>query len=114
VVTKTAKVAKTVAATSPTSGQRNYELMLVINPQLTEERLNATIGSINQFIIGAEGTVAEFRQLGKRRLAYPIKHQTEGFYSIAHFKMKAADGPKLETRLNITEEVLRYLLINLD
>jgi small subunit ribosomal protein S6 len=58
--------------------------------------------------------VAEFRQLGKRRLAYPIKHQTEGFYSIAHFKMKAADGPKLETRLNITEEVLRYLLINLD
>ncbi len=111
---ETAKVAKTAASASIAEGQRNYELMLVINPQLTEERLNATINNISQFIISAGGTVAEFKQLGKRRLAYPIKHTTEGFYVLAHFKMKSAESPKLETRLNITEEILRYLLVNLE
>jgi len=114
VATKASKVSRPAEATSAISGQRNYELMLVLNAQLTEERVNATISGINQLIIGADGTVAEFRQMGKRRLAYPIKHQNEGIYALAHFKMNSAFSPQLEARLNITEEVLRYLMINLD
>ncbi len=69
-VTKT-KVSKDAGDTSIPSAQRNYELMLVINPTLTEERLNATVNGITQFIIGLEGTVAETLMIGKRRLAYP-------------------------------------------
>jgi len=114
VVTKTSKVSRAAESTSTASRQRNYEMMLVISAQLTEERVNATINSISQLIIGADGTVAEFKQLGKRRLAYPIKHQGEGIYVLAHFKMNSSFSPQLETRLNITEEVLRYLLINQD
>ena len=112
-VTRT-KVSKDAGAASTPSAQRNYELMLVINPTLTEERLNATVGGINQFIIGLEGTVSETRMLGKRRLAYPIKHQGEGHYVLMHFKAKSAAGPQLEARLNILEEILRYLLVNQD
>ena len=107
-----AKVSKGVVDTSTPSAQRNYELMLVINPTLTEERLGVTVDGITQFIMGLEGTVAETRMLGKRRLAYPINHQAEGHYVMVHFKAKSAVGPQLETRLNILEEILRYLLIN--
>jgi small subunit ribosomal protein S6 len=99
---------------STPSAQRNYELMLVISPALSEERLNATVSGITQFIIGLEGTVAESRMLGKRRLAYPIKHQGEGHYVLVHFKARPSVGPQLETRLNILEEILRYLLVNQD
>ncbi len=109
-----AKVSRDTGGTSTPSAQRNYELMLVINPTLTEERLNATVNGVTQFIIGQEGTVAETRMLGKRRLAYPIKHQSEGYYVLMHFKAKSAAGPQLEARLNILEEILRYLLVNLD
>ncbi|MCL2150257.1 MAG: 30S ribosomal protein S6 [Dehalococcoidia bacterium] len=109
-----AKVSKDVGGTSIPSVQRNYELMLVISAALTEERLNATVGGITQFIMGLEGTVAESRLLGKRRLAYPIKHQSEGHYVMVHFRAKSAVGPQLEARLNILEEVLRYLLVNQD
>ncbi len=109
--TKT-KVAKAATA-STVSGQRNYELMLVINPGLTEERLNTVLSGISQFILGLEATISETRQLGKRKLAYPIKHQTEGYYVMVHFRAKPASGPQLETRLNILEEVLRYLLVNI-
>ncbi len=108
--TKT-KVAKAATPTSSVSGQRNYELMLVINPTLTEERLGATVNGITQFLLGLGGTVSETRQLGKRRLAYPIKHQGEGYYALLHFAAKPEVGPQLETRLNILEEVLRYLLV---
>ena len=108
------KVSRDAAGTSTPGAQRNYELMLVINPTLTEERLNATVGGIAQFIISLGGTLAESRMLGKRRLAYPIDQQTEGFYVLVHFKAKSAAGPQLEARLNILEEILRYLLVNQD
>jgi small subunit ribosomal protein S6 len=113
VVTKT-KVSRTPAPASNAGGQRNYELMLVINPTLSEERLNTVIGGITQFILGLEGVIAETRQLGKRRLAYPIKHLGEGYYVLMHFKAKPEAGPQLEARLNILEEILRYLLVHQD
>ena len=108
-----AKVSRDAGATSTPGAQRNYELMLVISPTLNEERLDAAVNGITQFIIGLEGTVVETRMLGKRRLAYPIKHQNEGFYVLMHFKARSAAGPQLEARLNILEEILRYLLVNL-
>jgi small subunit ribosomal protein S6 len=52
--------------------------------------------------------------LGKRRLAYPIKHFTEGHYLLLHFKLKSASSPELENRLNISEEIIRYLLKNME
>jgi len=107
-----AKVSKGVVGTSTLSAQRNYELMLVINPTLTEERLGMVIDGITKFIMELEGIVAESRLLGKRRLAYPIKHQSEGYYVMVHFKAKPAVGPQLEIRLNLLEEILRYLLVN--
>jgi small subunit ribosomal protein S6 len=108
------KVAKAAAPASNASGQRNYELMLVINPTLTEERLGAALTGISQFLLGLNATISETKQLGKRRLAYPIKHQGEGYYVLMHFQAKPEAGPQLETRLNILEEILRYLLVVVD
>jgi small subunit ribosomal protein S6 len=113
VVTKS-KVSKPAAATSSAGGQRNYELMLVINPDWTEEKLGATTSTLNQLIAGLGGMVAETKMLGKRKLAYPIKHFSEGQYVLLQFKLKSTASPELENRLNISEEIIRYLLKNLD
>lgn len=113
-VTKTTKVAKPAGATSSADGQRNYELMLVINPEWTEEKLNITTSNVSQFITGLGGNVAEVKALGKRKLAYPIKHFNEGYYLLLHFKLKSESSPELENRLNISEEIIRYLLKNME
>ena len=113
-VTKTTKVAKPAGAASSTDGQRNYEVMLVINPELTEEKLNATMSNVSQFITGLGGNIAEVKPLGKRKLAYPIKHFSEGYYVLLHFKLKSESSPELENRLNISEEIIRYLLKNME
>ncbi len=112
-VTKT-KVAKPAGQASSTGGQRNYELMLVINPDWTEDKLGATTGTISQTISSLGGTIGDTKMLGKRKLAYPIKHFSEGQYVLMQFKLKSTASPELENRLNISEEIIRYLLKNLD
>jgi small subunit ribosomal protein S6 len=88
--------------------------MLVINPEWTEDKLAATNSNITQFITGLGGSVAEVKPLGKRKLAYPIKHFSEGYYMLLHFKLKSESSPELENRINISEEIIRYLLKNLE
>ena len=113
-VTKITKVSKPAGAASSADGQRNYELMLVINPEWTEEKLTATMANISQFITSLGGSEPEVKPLGKRKLAYPIKHFNEGHYMLLHFKLKSVSSPEVENRLNISEEIIRYLLKNLE
>ena len=93
---------------------RDYELVLVISPEVGEEKFEATIENISRFITGKGGIVSDIERWGKRRLAYPIKHFVEGSYVLTQFKLKPASGKELEANLQISEEVLRHLLIKLD
>lgn len=96
------------------SGLRDYEMVLIINPEIDEEGVNNTMESITQFITGKGGVVSEVEQWGKRRLAYPVKHFAEGNYVLTRFKVKPDFTKELKANLEISEPVLRHLLINLD
>jgi len=91
----------------------DYELVLIISPEVVGENLNTTIERVNQFIVERGGIIAEVEQWGKRRLAYPIKHFMEGNYVLGRFKLKPTLGKELEANLQISEDVLRHLLIKL-
>jgi len=110
VVTKTTKVSKSAGVASSVGSQRSYELMLIIKPGCTEEKLSATMDAVTQFIVELGGTVADVKSLGRRKLAYPIRHCGEGFYQLVFFNLRSTASPELENRLNISEEILRYLL----
>ena len=92
----------------------DYELVLVISPDVTEEEHEARIENVSQFITGKGGTISDIDRWGKRRLAYPIRHYIEGSYVLAKFKLRPEFGKELEAGLRISEEVLRHLLIRLD
>ncbi|MBI4283051.1 MAG: 30S ribosomal protein S6 [Chloroflexi bacterium] len=89
----------------------DYELILVINPAVAEEKVEATLDNVSRFISGKGGSVADVQRWGKKRLAYPIKHFVEGNYVLTKFKLPPAFGKELEASLRISEEVLRHLLI---
>ena len=93
---------------------RDYELVMIISPEVDEEKLEAAVSNVSQFVVGKGGVVSEVERWGKRKLAYPIKHFAEGDYVLTRFKMKPAFGKELEANLRISEEVLRHLLIRLD
>lgn len=90
---------------------RDYELVLVISPEIAEEEFEATIDSVSRFITGKGGVVSDIERWGKRRLAYPIRHFVEGSYVLTRFKLKPAFGKELGANLRISEEILRHLVI---
>jgi small subunit ribosomal protein S6 len=93
---------------------RDYELTLIINPEYGEEQLDSTLNNLSKFITDRGGTVVNLDKWGKRRLAYPIKHSNEGNYVLAKIQMEPKLGKELEASLQISEDVLRHLLIKVD
>ena len=90
---------------------QDYELVFIVSPEVAEESLENTIGGISQFITGRDGVISDVERWGKRKLAYPIEHFLEGNYVLARFKISPARCKELEASLEISEEILRHLLI---
>ena len=90
---------------------RDYELVLIISPEVSEEEFEATLNNVSQLISGNGGAVSHVEQWGKRKLAYPIEHFVEGSYVLTRFKMRPTLSKELEAKLEISAEVLRHLLI---
>ena len=92
---------------------RDYELLLIINPKVVDEELAAVVEKINQMVTERGGTTSSVEHWGKRKLAYPIEHLTEGNYVLIKFRLEPSQCKQLEASLRISEEVLRHLLIKL-
>ena len=90
---------------------RQYELVLILQPDLDETSFNAAIDKVKGWISEAQGSVEKVDIWGKRRLAYPIRKQTEGQYVLLHVKMEAKFCAQLERNLRFLEPVMRYLVI---
>ncbi len=94
--------------------QFNYELVIIFRPEIGEEALEPALANISQIITGKGDVVTEVQRWGKKKLAYPIKHLTEGIYVLIRFKADPAHNKELESNLKISEKILRYLLVNLE
>ena len=62
-------------------------------------------------LISKHGTLGEVEEWGKRKLAYPINYETEGYYVIAQFSSEEAFPAELDRVINITDGVLRSLIV---
>ena len=91
----------------------NYETIFVLDSTLSEEEINALQEKFTS-LIAKEGEVESVEVWGKRRLAYPIDYKTEGYYVLVNFK-SSPDFPKeLERVYNITEGLLRSIVVRRD
>ena len=93
---------------------RRYELMLVFRPDAPDERLAAIIDRTTRQITAGGGQIVKVAPWGRRRLAYPIDHHREGSYHIVVFEAPAPVIAELERALQITEEVIRHLVVRQD
>jgi len=90
---------------------QDYELVLVVSPEVNEDAFEATLKNVSQFITGKGGVISEEERWGKRKLAYPIKRSLEGNYVLTRCKMSPNWAKELDANLNISENVLRHLLL---
>ena len=89
---------------------RRYELMLVLRPDLPDDKTQAVIDRTTRSIVGSEGQIVKVAPWGRRRLAYQIDQYREGSYHIVVFEAPPAAISELEHGLQITEDVLRHLV----
>src|SRR5204862_7545964 len=89
---------------------RRYELMLVLRPDVADDRAQAVIDRTTRGIVASGGQIVKVAPWGRRRLAYPIDRHRDGSYHIILFHAPSDAIAELEHSLLITEEVLRHLI----
>ncbi|MGI6080711.1 MAG: 30S ribosomal protein S6 [Candidatus Avilachnospira sp.] len=88
-----------------------YEITVILSAKLEEEQRNEALEKIKGYITRFGGTVGEVEDWGKKKLAYDIQHQSEGFYYLINFEGTQDTPNELESRVRIMEPVLRYLVV---
>lgn len=88
-----------------------YEIMLLIEPEVAEERHTEIIERTKATVTGAGGTWHGVDPWGKRKLAYEINHHTDAFYYVLTFDAPAAALEEATRVLRITDGVLRFMAI---
>lgn len=92
---------------------KEYELTVLIHPDL-EVDLDAPLNKVKGIIKDAGGEIVSEENWGKKKLTYRIKRQDFAVYVYMDVKLPAEAPLKISNILNITDEVLRYLLVTVD
>ena len=92
---------------------RDYELVVLLHPDL-EIDLEKPLAKLRKIIADNKGEITKEDNWGKRKLAYRIKNEDFAVYAYFELSLPAETVKKLQSTLNITDEVLRYLLTAVD
>ena len=93
---------------------RDYELTLVLRPQLEEESIASTVEKVKGWIEGEGGTVVRVDHWGRRRLAYLIRKEREGFYVFVLAQLDPAQVVRIERNIKLSEDILRHLFVRIE
>ncbi|HET9242194.1 MAG TPA: 30S ribosomal protein S6 [Gaiella sp.] len=87
----------------------DYEILLLLDPDLPEERQTEVVGRVRTLIESGGGTVERHDPWGRRKLAYPIAKKEEGVYHLVTFSASAETLDELSRVLKIDDDVLRHM-----
>lgn len=98
---------------SEDSNLQRYEMMCVISTHFDEEKIKEIFKNINSQIKAAGGIIIREEDLGRKKLAYIIDHQSHGHYGILEFDLPKDTLSELENKFRLSDELLRYLIIKI-
>ena len=90
-----------------------YESIIIISQNVEEEGIKALISRFTD-LINTEGKVSDVVEMGKRKLAYDIKKNKEGFYVLFNFEAKPELIAELERNYRITDEIIKFITVRKD
>ncbi|MBR2179913.1 MAG: 30S ribosomal protein S6 [Selenomonadaceae bacterium] len=92
---------------------RKYEVVFIVKP-LEEEAINAVIEKFSKLIAANGGTVDKEDRWGKKRLAYEIKNEVEGYYVLFYVTCEPACVDECDRVMKITDELLKHMIVRSD
>jgi len=88
-----------------------YEAMYIISPTIDEEQVKALVEKFND-LISEHGEIEKVEEWGKKKLAYEVQDQKEGYYVLVYFTANPEFPTELERNFKINENILKYLILN--
>lgn len=92
----------------------NYEIMFIVKATMESDKIKNTISNMKNIITDGKGKIVETKEMGERKLAYPIKKEVTGYYYVLKVEADASVVSEFDRRASIDETVLRHLIIKLD
>lgn len=89
----------------------HYELLYLISNKFSEDEVKPIIEKIGSLILSNQGQITKNEELGKKRLAYPIKGFRFGYYNLVEFDMPGVNLTNLDRALRLMGEVLRHQIV---
>ena len=90
-----------------------YESVVIINPNVEEEKMKELVEKFTD-IINNDGKLEKVEELGKRKLAYEVKKNKEGYYLVFKFEANPDLIAELERNYRIIDEVIKFMTIKED
>jgi small subunit ribosomal protein S6 len=94
--------------------KNNYECMFIIQPNLSKDDTDKLIEKFQALLVSLGAEMARTDKMGKRKLAYEVRGQQEGFYCLFQFKAEGSAMAELERQLRLSDPVIKFLIFKTD
>ncbi len=91
--------------------ERFYETIFILRPTLNDQEISDSIESYRSLLSREGAEIYQEEDLGKKKLAYTIRHFQNGHYAIFHYRSKPSAVSELERTFKISEDILRFLTV---
>lgn len=91
-----------------------YEIMFIVKATMEASAIKSTAESFKKLIESEKGKVIEFKEMGEKKLAYPIKKELNGYYFVMTVEAGKDAIFEFNRKIRLDESVLRHLIIRLD
>ena len=89
----------------------NYEIMFIVKATLDESTLKKLTTDVQKLITDNKSKVIEFKDMGRKKLAYPINKEVSGFYYLMNVEATHEVIQEFDRKLRINENVIRHLIL---
>lgn len=93
---------------------RKYEVTFIIRPDVNDEEVEKIVAQMEGVVTGAGGKIEKIEKIGRRRLAYRVERQREGFYVLFVLEGAGDTVKEFERRLKVTDAVIKFLTVRID
>ena len=90
---------------------KDYEAMVIIDPEMEDEKIEASVAKIEGLIKKNGGKIEKTDRWGKRKLAYPIKKQPMGYYVVLYFNGQEDGIKEMDRVMRISDDVIRHMIV---
>lgn len=93
---------------------RTYEVMYIVDPDAADDKIAKLNEAVGKLIEKEGGTIVRLDDQGRRKMAYPIKKKTEGYYVMFEIEGSGQEIAELERRMRVNDMIVRYITVRVD